>query len=112
MHRFATTAGTSGMIPLRRTSPPAFGLVIVDGPPGTSKGGRVGLLPRLADKLQAGTVIVLDDCDRPGEQRVMAEWSLALGTPPRLVRDGSVAVFSCVGPVPGGLPPPPPPPAG
>lgn len=53
--------------------PEAFSLVICDGPPGSTKGGRYGLLPVLGDRLH-GATILLDDAGRPGEAEMMRRW--------------------------------------
>jgi hypothetical protein len=54
--------------------PDQFSLVVCDGPPGQTKGGRYGLLPRMHDRLAPGATILLDDVDRPGEMDVLARW--------------------------------------
>jgi predicted O-methyltransferase YrrM len=55
--------------------PPEFSLVVCDGPPGTTPGGRYGLLPLLRDRLPVGATILLDDAARPEEQQVLARWA-------------------------------------
>jgi predicted O-methyltransferase YrrM len=56
-------------------SPPApYTLVVCDGPPGATRGGRSGLLPVVADDLADGCVVVLDDAERPGEQETLRRW--------------------------------------
>jgi hypothetical protein len=59
--------------------PDEFSLVICDGPPGQTKGGRYGLLPRMAERLASGATILLDDVDRPGEMDVLARWRAEAG---------------------------------
>lgn len=54
--------------------PTGFGLVICDGPPGDTYGGRYGLLPAMADRLAPGCVILMDDAARPGERGVLERW--------------------------------------
>ncbi len=54
--------------------PTDFRLVIADGPPGDTKGGRYGLLPIMRSRLAPDVVILLDDAERPGEQRVLQQW--------------------------------------
>ena len=54
--------------------PDEFSLVICDGPPGTTKGGRYGLLPVLGDRLRAGATILLDDAGRPAEAELIRRW--------------------------------------
>jgi hypothetical protein len=59
--------------------PPEFSLVVCDGPPGTTKGGRYGLMPILGDRLPRGSIVVLDDADRPGEVELMRRWENEFG---------------------------------
>lgn len=59
--------------------PNEFSLVICDGPPGSTKGGRYGLLPVLGDRLPAGSTILLDDAARPGELEVIKKWEQEVG---------------------------------
>lgn len=47
------------------------GLIVVDGPPGFTKGGRQGIVHRRSQTIAAASTIILDDVSRP------AEWSLA-----------------------------------
>jgi Methyltransferase domain len=54
--------------------PKEFSLVICDGPPGSTKGGRYGLLPVVGDRLPPGSTILLDDAGRPGEVELIKRW--------------------------------------
>lgn len=54
--------------------PDQFRLVICDGPPGDTKGGRYGLFPVFGGRLPKGTVIVLDDANRPAEIELVNRW--------------------------------------
>jgi Methyltransferase domain len=54
--------------------PKEFSLVICDGPPGTTKGGRYGLLPVMGNRLPSGSTILLDDAGRPGEVELIKKW--------------------------------------
>jgi hypothetical protein len=54
--------------------PARFSMVVCDGPPGTTKGGRYGLVPVLRDRLQGGTIILLDDAHRESELEALTEW--------------------------------------
>jgi hypothetical protein len=54
--------------------PDNFSLVVCDGPPGTTPGGRYGLLPLLGNHLAAGALILLDDANRPGEAETLSRW--------------------------------------
>jgi hypothetical protein len=55
--------------------PNEFQLVICDGPPGATVGGRYGLLPVIGERLPAGSVILLDDASRPGEVAALQRWA-------------------------------------
>ena len=55
--------------------PSALRLVICDGPPSSTPGGRYGLFPVVRQSLQPGAVILLDDTARPEEQEVLHRWS-------------------------------------
>ncbi len=55
--------------------PDRFTVVVCDGPPRTTLGGRYGLLPVLGDRLPPGTEVLLDDAARPEEQAVIERWS-------------------------------------
>ncbi len=52
-----------------------FSLVICDGPPGDTPGGRYGLLPVMQSHLASGCEVLLDDFHRPSEQETVARWS-------------------------------------
>jgi len=54
---------------------PSFGCVICDGPPGSTRGGRYGVLPVMKGKLNNQGVVFLDDAARPGEKQVLKKWS-------------------------------------
>ena len=51
-----------------------FGLVVCDGPPSRTKGGRYGLAPVLKAKLNPGCVILLDDGYRKEEVEIALRW--------------------------------------
>jgi len=59
--------------------PRGFGLVICDGPPGATRGGRFGLFPVMQDCLATDAVILLDDADRAGEREVAERWQAEWG---------------------------------
>ncbi len=59
--------------------PADVGLVIVDGPPGTTRGGRVGALPVLAPVLRQGAMALVDDAGRQGERAVLHSWQERYG---------------------------------
>jgi hypothetical protein len=51
-----------------------FGLVVCDGPPSSTEGGRYGLLPVMCRSLAQGCVILLDDAEREDEQAIVRRW--------------------------------------
>ena len=54
--------------------PANFSLVVCDGPPGSTPGGRYGLLPLFRNHLAAGALILLDDANRVGEAETLNRW--------------------------------------
>jgi hypothetical protein len=54
--------------------PRDISLVICDGPPGDTRGGRYGLLPVCRHLLAPNCVILLDDADRVQEKRLLDRW--------------------------------------
>ncbi len=64
--------------PLHRM-PADFALVICDGPPGDTPGGRSGLLPVMRDRLRPGCVILADDVQRAEDRGVLDRWAGELG---------------------------------
>jgi hypothetical protein len=69
--------------------PHGFWLVICDGPPGTTRGGRYGLLPELVDRV-SGAVILLDDANRSGEKATLQRWRAEFGA--RVIEAGRHAL--------------------
>jgi hypothetical protein len=59
--------------------PGVFDLVICDGPPGTTKGGRYGLVPIMRERLKPGCAILLDDAGREQERAIADRWKTELG---------------------------------
>jgi len=59
--------------------PNNFAMVICDGPPGTTRGGRSGLAAVMKDRIAPGTLILLDDAAREQEQTMAMRWSKELG---------------------------------
>lgn len=51
-----------------------FSLVLCDGPPSDTRGGRYGLIPVMGESLDAQCVILLDDAAREEEQSIAARW--------------------------------------
>lgn len=56
------------------TLPEAFGLVVCDGPPGGTRGGRYGLMPTMLQRLVPGARILFDDTQRAEEHSIMQHW--------------------------------------
>ncbi len=56
-----------------------FGIVICDGPPSTTLGGRYGLLPVAWDQLRSPVTILLDDASRDGEKQALRRWTSEYG---------------------------------
>lgn len=54
--------------------PGPFNLVVCDGPPGTTIGGRYGLLPIMKNRLSSPCTVLLDDSSRLGERIVINRW--------------------------------------
>jgi len=59
--------------------PSEFSLVVCDGPPGTTKGGRYGLMPVMGQRLPRGSIVLLDDAERPAEMELMRRWENEFG---------------------------------
>lgn len=58
--------------------PDRFALVVCDGPPGMTRGGRYGLAPVMGDRLKPGCVILLDDAGRREERAIAERWGAEL----------------------------------
>ena len=65
--------------PPLESMPDHFSLVICDGPPAETKGGRYGLSPVMSDRLRPGCVILLDDASREQERAVGRRWASEFG---------------------------------
>jgi hypothetical protein len=59
--------------------PEPIELVVCDGPPSATVGGRYGLLPIAGDLLTPKTVILMDDVERSDEQAIIARWNREFG---------------------------------
>jgi hypothetical protein len=59
--------------------PNDFSLVVCDGPPGVTPGGRSGMLPRMREKLAKSVSILLDDTNRAAEGQLVQQWIGELG---------------------------------
>jgi hypothetical protein len=65
--------------------PRQFSLVICDGPPAQTLGGRYGLVPVMRSHLRPGCVILLDDAEREQERTVARRWQADLGADAQLL---------------------------
>jgi hypothetical protein len=54
--------------------PGHFDLVVCDGPPSDTHGGRYGMLPVMRERIDERTMILLDDAERPSEHQVLRQW--------------------------------------
>jgi hypothetical protein len=68
-----------------------FDLVLCDGPPNSTPGGRYGLLPRLFHQLRPGATIIVDDAHRDEESLMIQRW---LAEYRELVVDSTYPTFS------------------
>jgi Methyltransferase domain len=60
--------------------PDRFFMVVCDGPPSRTKGGRYGFIPIMRTRLQSGCVILLDDAYRKDELMIAKQWCSELNT--------------------------------
>ncbi len=60
--------------------PDRFSMVICDGPPKNTRGGRYGLLPVMKSRFKPGTIILLDDAEREQEKAIATLWTGELNT--------------------------------
>jgi hypothetical protein len=72
-------AGFTWYDPPMSALPESFALVICDGPPADTPGGRYGLGPVMRERLKRGCVILLDDAEREQEQAIARRWRVELG---------------------------------
>jgi hypothetical protein len=75
--------------------PHDFRLVIADGPPNSTKGGRYGLLPVMRSHFASEVVILLDDAERVSEQTVLNQWQAQYNLSYDLRRQGERAWAVC-----------------
>ena len=59
--------------------PSSFSLVIYDGPPGGTNGGRYGLASILRNRLKPHSIILLDDAGREQERAIADRWAAEIG---------------------------------
>jgi len=56
-----------------------YELIICDGPPSATRGGRYGLLPVSGRLLAQNAVILMDDVERPDERGISKRWKSQFG---------------------------------
>ena len=72
-------------LPSLQTLPGKISLVICDGPPGGTRGGRYGLVPVMLDKLGQDCVLLLDDGAREQERLIAGRWGQMIMAKPELI---------------------------
>lgn len=72
-------------LPSLQAIPGHLSLVVCDGPPYDTRGGRFGLVPAMYEKLRDDCVILLDDGARDEERSIANRWAQMLGGNPELV---------------------------
>lgn len=84
---------TSIRVPATET----YDLVLCDGPPGSTRGGRYGLLPQMLQRLRPGARIIMDDIARADEARIIQRWLAEHGDRIRLAEQHeSYAILSVI----------------
>lgn len=78
-------AGYAWYDPPLADMPHAFALVVCDGPPAGTAGGRYGLVPIMRGHLAPGCVILLDDAEREHERTIARRWQQELGATHQLI---------------------------
>jgi hypothetical protein len=73
-----TYAGYAWYDPPLARMPSAFSMVVCDGPPADTVGGRYGLVPVMRRRLAPGCVILLDDAVREHERAIARRWEYEL----------------------------------
>lgn len=75
VHAPLRSMGTYEWYDVPKGLPATFSLVICDGPPHTTRGGRYGLLPQMEARLAPGATVLLDDTHRVAEKETAERWS-------------------------------------
>jgi len=75
--------------------PRRFGLVVCDGPPGSTLGGRAGLMPVMWRRLPGATILV-DDAERPSERAMLASWAESWAAVPQVLTTQSGSQVAAV----------------
>ena len=82
-----TYAGYAWYNPPLSRCPRTFSLVVCDGPPADTPGGRYGLVPIMCGHLAPGCVILLDDAEREPERAIAQRWQAELDASQQFVND-------------------------
>lgn len=72
-------------LPSLQTLPGKISMVVCDGPPGATRGGRYGLVSVMLDKLRHDCVLLLDDGAREQERLIAARWGQMIMAKPELI---------------------------
>ena len=72
-------------LPSLQTLPGKISMVICDGPPGGTRGGRYGLVPVMLEKLRHDCVLLLDDGAREQERLIATRWGQMIMAKPELI---------------------------
>jgi hypothetical protein len=90
-----TYAGFDWYDPPLAEMPASFSLVICDGPPSQTIGGRYGLAPVMRTRLKTGCIILLDDAEREHERQIARQWQSELDAQTEFL-DGSKPLIRLV----------------
>lgn len=82
--------------------PERFSMVVCDGPPGQTPGGRYGLVPVMGTRLAHGCVILLDDARRAHERDTADRWAADLHASCEILSTAQPFVRLVVGAQPAG----------
>jgi hypothetical protein len=87
-----TYAGFAWYDPPLSRWPRTFSLVVCDGPPADTLGGRYGLAPIMRERLAPGCVILLDDAEREAERAIARRWQAELDASQQFVDDARLFI--------------------
>jgi hypothetical protein len=65
-----------------------FGLIICDGPPAQTNGGRYGLVPIMKEFIDKDTIILMDDTIRQDEMSIIKKWQTLISFTEEYVTEG------------------------
>ncbi len=89
-----TSYGDYDWYTLPANLPANFDLVVCDGPPSATRGGRYGLLPVCAERIRSAKIL-LDDAERADEQQIISRWQREFAVEPTILAgaQGACAVL-------------------